>query len=229
MSLGAHHDEPTSPPAVRTFKPRRRPLSPSRAARYDELAPRWSLDVGGPAIDPRTVFGRDAPLVVEIGIGFGDTLLAMAAEDPDTDVIGIDVHTPGVAATLVGIEERGLTNVRVVHGDALDFLERIRPATLAGIRLYFPDPWPKARHRHRRMVAAGRLGRLVDAIRPGGFLHIATDIDDYALHARHECDAEPRLAGGVIARPNARPVTRYERKGLDAGRSTTDLWYERTR
>ena len=212
-------------PPIRTFKPRRRPLSPERAARFDELAPRWCLAESGDRFDPVAEFGRDAPLVVEIGIGFGDTLLAMAEDDRSTDVVGIDVHTPGIAASLVGIDDRGLTNVRLVHGDALDFLSRVGAESLAGIRLFFPDPWPKARHRHRRMVASGRLGRLVDALAPGGVLHIATDIDDYALHAQRECRADGRLAGGVIDRPDDRPVTRYERKGLAAGRSVTDLRY----
>lgn len=218
---------PSAPPPIRTFKPRRRPLTAARAARFDELAPRWCLDRFDTPFDAVAVFGRSAPLVVEIGIGFGDALLAMAAEDPATDVVGIDVHTPGIAASLVGIDERGLTNIRLVQGDALDFLARVAPGTLAGIRLFFPDPWPKARHRHRRMVASGRLGGLVDALATGGELHIATDIDDYALHAQRECDADGRLEGGVIERPDARPITRYERKGLAAGRSATDLRYVR--
>ncbi len=219
-----------SPPPIRTFKPRRRPLTPARAAQFEELAPRWCLDESGgsdDSFDPVAVFGRTAPVVVEIGIGFGDTLLAMAEADPGIDLIGIDVHTPGIAASLVGIDARGLTNVRLVHGDALDFLDRVAPGALAGIRLFFPDPWPKARHRHRRMVASGRLRRLVDVLAPGGELHIATDIDDYALHARRECDAEERLVGGVVERPESRPITRYERKGLTAGRSVTDLRYLR--
>lgn len=219
--------QPQTPPPIRTFKPRRRPLTAARAALFDELAPRWCLAESSEPLDPVVVFGRKAPLVVEIGIGFGDTMLAMAEAEPGIDTIGIDVHTPGIAASLVGIDERGLTNVRLVHGDALEFLGRIAAGTLAGIRLFFPDPWPKARHRHRRMVASGRLGRLVDALSPGGELHIATDIDDYALHARRECEADGRLDGGVIERPDARPVTRYERKGLAAGRSVTDLRYVR--
>ena len=217
----------TETPPIRTFKPRRRPLTEARAALFDELAPAWSIDGSGDAVDLDAVFGRAAPRVVEIGIGFGEALLAMAAADPSTDVIGIDVHTPGIAATVVAAAERDLTNVRVVHGDALEFLARLPAGKLAGIRLFFPDPWPKARHRHRRMVAGGRLAVLVGALRPGGFLHIATDIDDYALHARRECERDGRLVGGPIERPDARPVTRYERKGLGAGRSVTDLRYER--
>lgn len=218
--------EPVRPP-VRTFKPRRRPLSVERAALLDRLAPMWCIDEVGDELDPIVVFGRDAPLVVDIGIGFGDTLTTMAANEPEHDLIGCDVHTPGTASTLARIETMGLTNVRLLHGDALIFLERVRPASLAGIRIYFPDPWPKARHRHRRMASDANVDRFVELLAPDGTLHIATDIDDYAVMARRVCDEHPALTGGVIVRPDWRPVTRYERKGLAAGRSTTDLLYRR--
>lgn len=217
---------PDAPP-VRTFKPRRRPLSPARAELVDRLAPTWTLAESGDRLDVVGAFGRDAPVVLEIGIGAGEALTSMAAADPSTDVIGVDVHTPGVASALARVEELGLGNVRLVAGDALVFLDRVQPASLRGVRLFFPDPWPKARHRHRRMVAAGRLGRLVDALGPGGWLHIATDTDDYAVHARRACDDDGRLSGGPIDRPAWRPMTRYERKGLAAGRTVTDLWYRR--
>ncbi len=214
-------------PPVRTFKPRRRPLTAARTELIAALAPVWCLDEDGQAIDPGAVFGRAAPLVVEIGIGLGDTLVEMAAAEPKEDVIGIDVHTPGIAAALARIDERGLTNVRLVHGDALVFLDRVAAGSLAGIRLFFPDPWPKARHRNRRMVSPERLARLVDVLALGGSLHVATDIDDYAVQAQRVCDAEERLDGGVVERSPSRPVTRYERKGLAAGRSVTELVYRR--
>jgi tRNA (guanine-N7-)-methyltransferase len=216
------------PPPVRTFKPRRRPLSASRAALVERLAPTWMLDESGPLLDLEAVFGRRAPVVLEIGIGAGEALTAMAGADPATDLIGVEVHTPGVAAALERVDESGLRNVRLVAGDALVFLERVTPGSLTGVRLFFPDPWPKARHRHRRMVAGGRLRRLVDALGPDGWIHIATDIDEYAVDARRACDADDRLTGGVIPRPEGRPMTRYERKGCAAGRSVTDLLYRRT-
>lgn len=214
-------------PPVRTFKPRRRPLSPARAALFERLAPRWCVDEVGDPIEPARVFGRIAPLILDIGIGFGDTLTTMAADRPDLDVIGADVHTPGIASSLARIESMGLTNVRLLHGDALVFIDRLAPASLAGIRIYFPDPWPKARHRHRRMTSEEHLARFVALLAPGGTLHIATDIDDYAIQARRVCDARPELCGGVIERPEWRPTTRYERKGLAAGHSVTDLLYRR--
>ena len=212
---------------VRTFNPRRRPLSPERAALMERLAPTWCIDEVGDPLDPVATFGRRAALVVDIGIGLGDTLTAMAAADAGTDVIGCDVHTPGIAATLARIESMELANVRLVHGDALVFLERIEPGSLAGIRVYFPDPWPKARHRHRRMTSAAHVDRFVRLLAPGGVLHVATDIDDYAAETARVCGVHPDLTGGRIDRPPWRPVTRYEHKGLAAGHTITDLLYTR--
>ena len=212
---------------VRTFKPRRRPLTPERAALMDRLSPVWCLDESGDPFDATAEFGRVAPLVLDIGIGFGDTLTLMAAVEPEIDVIGCDVHTPGIASSLARIEREGLANVRLVHGDALVFAERLEPGTLAGVRLYFPDPWPKARHRHRRMVSESNIDRFVGLLAPGGFVHVATDIADYALQTERVCSAQPELSGGVIDRPDWRPLTRYERKGRAAGRSATDLIFRK--
>ena len=217
----------TERPPVRTFKPRRRPLSPARSALFDRLAPQYCLAEAGPELDPAAVFARSAPVVLEVGIGLGDSLTAMAAAEPGLDVIGADVHTPGIASSLARVEELGLDNVRLVHGDALVFLRRLAPGSLAGIRIFFPDPWPKARHRHRRMATAERVDRFVRVLAPGGWIHLATDIADYAAQMQRVCDGRDDLAGGAVERPPDRPVTRYERKGLVAGRAATDLVYRR--
>jgi len=191
----------------------------------ERLAPVWCVAEEGDRFDPVATFGREAPLILDVGIGFGDSLTAMAAAEPQHDLIGCDVHTPGIASSLARVEELGLTNVRLLHGDALVFCARLAPRSLAGIRVYFPDPWPKARHRHRRMANEAIVDRFVGLLAPDGFLHVATDIDDYAAHAQRVCDAHPGLDGGVVARPEWRPVTRYERKGLAAGRVPVDLFY----
>lgn len=214
---------------MRTFKPRRRPLTAARAGLFDRLAPVWCLDERGGELDPVAVFGRRAPLVVEIGIGLGDTLTEMAAAEPGADLIGVDVHTPGIAASLARIEACGLVNVRLVHGDALVFVDRLAPGSVTGIRIFFPDPWPKARHRHRRLANEEHVARFAALLRPGGWIHVATDIDDYAAHLQRVAGAHPGLAGGVVERPASRPVTRYEGKGLAAGRASTDLIYRRVR
>lgn len=214
-------------PPVRTFKPRRRPMSAARSELFERLAPVWCLEEVGEGFEPLEDFGRAAPLVLEIGIGAGESLTAAAAADRGTDLIGADVHTPGVAATLARIESMGLTNVRLLHGDALVFLSRLAPGSLSGVRIFFPDPWPKARHRHRRITSAANVDRFVELLRPGGTLHVATDIAGYAHDTRTICDAHRGLDGGVVARPSWRAVTRYERKGLAAGRTVTDLIYRR--
>lgn len=213
---------------IATFKPRRRRLSAARAELYDRLSPTLCLAQHGQAFDAAAVFGRSAPLVLDIGIGSGDALLDAALAEADIDVIGADIHTPGIAATLARIEELGLTNVRLLHGDALHFVERLAPGSLAGIRLYFPDPWPKARHRERRLINPANLDRFAALLEPCGFLHVATDIADYATVTERLCDAHPEFDGGVVPRPTSRPMTRYERKGLEQGRTATDLIFRRS-
>lgn len=178
-------------------------------------------------LDLARVFGRVAPVVLEIGFGAGEGTLALAAARPDEDVVAVDVHTPGVARLLERIEVEGLTNVRVVHGDALVFLHRIAPNALHGVRVFFPDPWPKARHRHRRLVRPDVVADLVDRLTIGGTLHLATDVADYARQMVAVCDAEPRLVGGVVPRPSWRPLTRFEAEGRAAGRVSIDLRYTR--
>lgn len=212
---------------VRTFKPRRRQLTPARTELFERLRPLLCLDVEGERFDPVAEFGRVAPLVLDIGIGHGDSLTTAAAAEPDVDVIGADVHTPGIASTLARIESMALGNVRLVHGDALAFAERLAPRSLAGIRIYFPDPWHKARHRNRRMASAANLDLFCSLLEPGGTLHVATDIVDYALQMQRLAEERGGLVGGVVERPVWRPETRYERKGLAAGRSVTDLLYHR--
>lgn len=212
---------------VRTYKPRRRQLTPARAALLDRLEPQLCLDAEGCPFDPEREFGRSAPLVIDIGIGFGDSLTTAAAADPGTDVIGADVHTPGIASTLARIESMQLTNVRLVHGDALQFVERLATGSLHGVRIYFPDPWHKARHRNRRLASGANIARLAELLVPGGTLHVATDIVDYAAQVGRLCAADGSFDGGPIERPVWRPETRYERKGIDAGRTVTDLLYRR--
>jgi tRNA (guanine-N7-)-methyltransferase len=219
-------DENEHPP-VRTFKPRRRPLSRNRAELFERLTPVFTLSEDGSALDLEEIFGRPARVVLDVGIGVGETLLTMAVVEPELDVIGVDVHTPGIAHVLAGIEEHGLTNVRLVHGDALQFIDRLRPGSLAGIRIFFPDPWPKARHHHRRLVRDDVVAKLVELVGDDGWLHLATDNDDYAEQMKRACDEHPQLAGGPIQRPSRRPITRYEQKGIESGHTVVDLWYNR--
>lgn len=210
---------------------RRRSLSPKRQAEFDEWIQRWGLDLHGPVLDWSEVFDRATTdprdVVLDVGFGHGESTIEMAAAQPDLDVVGVEVHTPGVVTVLDAIEHRGLHHVRVVHGDLLPFLDRVAPASLAAVRIYFPDPWTKRRNFHRRLVGPDVVAALTDRLRVGGTMHLATDIADYAESMQRVCDGEPRLAGGVIDRPAWRPLTRFEQRGLVAGRSPTDLLYTR--
>jgi tRNA (guanine-N7-)-methyltransferase len=210
-----------------SFKVRRRSLSPKRQAEFDEWIRRWGLDLDGPVLDWSQVFGRDGDVVLDVGFGHGESTIEMAAAQPELDVIGVEVHTPGVVTVLDAIEHLALHHVRVVHCDLLPFLDRIAPGSLAGVRIYFPDPWTKRRNFHRRLIGGDVVAALCDRLRVGGKLHLATDIADYAELMQQVCDAEPRLSGGIIDRPDWRPLTRFEQRGLDAGRSPTDLLYIR--
>ena len=214
-------------PPVRTFKPRRRSLTPRRAELFERLAPVYVLDDAGGVLDLDDVFGHSANVVLDIGFGIADALLEMALAEPDLDVIGVEVHTPGIAGALAAIEQHARTNVRLVHGDALLFLDRLEDGSLAGVRILFPDPWPKARHQHRRLVRDDVVARLVALLRVGGWLHLATDNEGYAGQMRRVCDAHPGLQGGPVARPPARPLTRYEQKGIEAGHTVVDFRYSR--
>jgi tRNA (guanine-N7-)-methyltransferase len=190
---------------------------------------RWGIAVEGPPLSFDTVFGADGEavddVVLDIGFGGGEALIELAEIRPHEHVIGVDVHTPGVAAVLEAVEARGLRNVRVVEGDVIDFVGRLPRQSLAGVRMFFPDPWPKQRQRTRRLVRPDFLDLLVPAIRIGGTIHIATDSAEYATQIRQVCDARPGLTGGVIERPSWRPATRFEQRGIDEGRRPVDLLY----
>ena len=230
--FGVATDEGVFRPPARSFRPRRRALSPTRQVAYQRQLDQWRLPADGPLLDWTQVFialavgeaGDTAP-VLDIGFGGGEGLVALAAAQPDQPIVGVEVHTPGIAFVLGEVETRDWRHVRVVDTDVLEFLPRVPLASLAGVRLWFPDPWPKTKQRHRRLFRPDVVTALVDRVRPGGFMHIATDIAEYARQVQEVAAAEPRLQGGVVPRPSWRPETRYERRGLAAGRSPVDLIY----
>jgi tRNA (guanine-N7-)-methyltransferase len=243
-SQGFRHVVASPHSPVRTFHPRRSTLG---AAREDALARLWPVlgfsvhdAAHGPmpltddgALDTEALFGRRAPVVLEIGSGMGETTAAMAAADPGRDYLAVEAHLPGIAHLLGLIERHGLTNVRVAHGDALDLVrDRIRPGTLDAVHVFFPDPWPKARHHRRRIIQATHVALLRDRLVPGGTLHCATDWAEYADVMLAVLDADPGLenpSGGFAPRPAHRPVTKFEQRGLDLGHTVHDLVVRRTR
>ena len=181
------------------------------------------LSFGAVFGDAAVASGGD--VVLDIGFGSGEALIEVAELRPHECVIGIDVHTPGIAAVLEAVERRGLRNVRVVEGDVIDLLARLPARSLAGIRVFFPDPWPKRRQRGRRLIRPEIIDRLILLLRVGGTLHLATDVEDYATQMRAVCEAVPELSGGMIERPVWRPLTRYEQRAIDEGRRPVDLLY----
>jgi len=198
--------------AIRTYKARRR-VTTGQAEAIARLLPRFGAGVP---------FDRAAPLVLEIGSGMGEATAEMAAADPARDVLAVEVHTPGVGALLRRLEDAALTNVRVAEADGLDVLRATATASLDEVRVFFPDPWPKARHHKRRLATPAFADLAADRLRVGGRLHLATDWTSYAELARSVVDAHPLLAVLTTDR-GARPVTRFERQGLAAGRRPHDL------
>lgn len=216
--------EPADRPPLRSFKPRRRRLGARALAAYEHAGTRL-LAEQGPVLDWAEVFGRAAPVVLEIGFGGGESLVERAGREPDRCFVGVEVHQPGIARVLHDVVEFGLGNVRVVEGDALVALERLAPASVAEVVLLFPDPWPKARHVARRIVRPAVLDAFARVLVPGGVLHVATDWADYASHVVAVVGADPRWRGGVVARPDWRVLTRFERRAVADGRLVTDLRY----
>ncbi len=213
---------------IRTFHPRRGRMSNRGADAYDRLWPVFGLTVddGDRTVRNLTdLFGRDAPRVLEIGFGMGDVTAEMAAADPDRDYLAVEVHTPGIGNLLALIEDRGLTNVRVARGDAMELAHQLPAESLDAIHVFFPDPWPKTRHHKRRLISPGNLVHLRRLLRPGGVLHTATDWPDYAEAMTATLDADPGLTRRGLPAP--RPETKFERRGTVAGRPITDLVYER--
>ncbi|WP_433366170.1 tRNA (guanosine(46)-N7)-methyltransferase TrmB [Actinoplanes sp. CA-142083] len=214
---------------IRTFHPRRGRLGARQADAHAELWPRFGFTVEDgdrTPLDLTSLFGRSAPVVLEIGFGMGDTLAAMAALDPPRDYLGIEVHTPGIANLLSNINNQNLHNVRVARGDAIELLHKLAPASLDAINVFFPDPWPKARHHKRRLIRADNVVLLRERLRPGGILHCATDWPHYASAMAETLDADPGLHR-VDAERAGRPETKFERRGTAAGRHIADLRYAR--
>jgi tRNA (guanine-N7-)-methyltransferase len=228
-------DEAAAPPQwqIRTFKPRRGRITSGQANALDRLWPRWGFEIPaeGEPLDLAALYGRVAPLELEIGCGMGDAAVAMAAACPEHDFLAVDVHTPGLGNVLRMAELAGLTNVRAASGDALDLLRAQLPADrLEAVHVYFPDPWPKARHHKRRIVRPDVIALIADRLREGGSLHCATDWAEYAEEMLAVLTAEPRLRNrheGFAPRAEHRPVTKFEARAVREGREVFDLSFVR--
>jgi tRNA (guanine-N7-)-methyltransferase len=217
-----------APPRIRSFVVRAGRMGPGQARALATLAPRFVVPFAAAPLDAAALFGRVAPLVVEIGFGMGSATAAIAAASPQLDFLGIEVHPPGVGALLQRIDEMSLGNVRIVQHDAVEVLEAmIAPASLAAIHIFFPDPWHKKRHHKRRLVQAPLVRLLASRLAPGATLHCATDWLPYAEQMLAVLGDEPTLAntagGGFAPRPPSRPLTKFEQRGLERGHGVRDL------
>ena len=216
---------------IRSFVLRQGRVSNAQQRALDELKPRYAIPFQAELLDLDQAFGRAAPKILEIGFGMGETTARIAAAHPENDYLAIEVHSPGVGSLLKQIDELGLANVRIMQHDAVEVLKRMIPdASLDGVHIFFPDPWPKKRHHKRRLIQAPLVALLCDKLKPGGYFHAATDWQEYAEHILAVLAAEPRLvnsAEGYAPRPGYRPLTKFEQRGLRLGHGVWDLVFRR--
>ncbi|MGA3156578.1 MAG: tRNA (guanosine(46)-N7)-methyltransferase TrmB [Steroidobacteraceae bacterium] len=227
-------NEPTSPPrAIRSFVRRAGRITPGQQRALEALWPRYGLDVGAGLLDFGQIFGRTAPVVLEIGFGNGEQLLARAMRAPECSFLGIEVHEPGVGHLLLAAERAELSNLRVIRHDAVEVLQgQIPVASLDEVQILFPDPWPKKRHHKRRLIQPAFIETVARCLQPEGLLHLATDWAPYAEHMREVLAACPKFTDCSTdsvqnARLPERVATRFERRGTRLGHRVQDLLYRR--
>lgn len=228
---------------IRSFALRTGKITPAQKLAHEALMPRYGVPYQASLLDASTVFGRSAPLVLEIGCGMGETTARIAQALPEINFLGAEVFTAGVGALLRRIDDAGLRNLRVIQHDAVEVVRDMIPRdALAGVHVFFPDPWHKARHHKRRLIQAPFVALLASRIRPGGYLHCATDWAPYAVQMLDVLSREPLLANtagevrvaetaeesaGFAPRPSWRPETKFERRGMRLGHGVWDLVFER--
>jgi tRNA (guanine-N7-)-methyltransferase len=216
---------------IRSFVLRQGRVSNAQRRAYDTLLPRFGIPYAVQPIDLDGVFGRRAPKILEIGFGMGETTATLATLHPENDYLGIEVHTPGVGSLLKSIAEHGLANVRIIQYDAVEVLHNmIAPDTFDAVHVFFPDPWPKKRHHKRRLIQPALITMLCERMKSGAYVHVATDWQDYAEQILEVFRSEPRLANtaeGYAPRPDYRPQTKFETRGLKLGHGVWDVIFRR--
>jgi tRNA (guanine-N7-)-methyltransferase len=213
---------------IRSFVPRQGRITAGQEFALENYWPEYGLDTNA-QYDFAQVFGRDAPIIVEIGFGNGESLAAMAAANPDNNYIGIEVHRPGVGHLLMKIKQGNISNLKIYNHDAIETLEKHFPDdSLSGVHLFFPDPWPKKRHHKRRIVRASFVEMLVKKLKPGGYFHAATDWENYAGHILEVLSTAKGMSNtsathDYCERPDYRPLTKFEQRGIRLGHGVWDL------
>lgn len=231
-------DEPNAPESapirrgIRSFVLRTGRTTVGQAKAIDTLGPQYLVPYQPQQVDLAALFGRTAPVVLEIGFGMGEATAHIAGLMRETDFLCCEVHTPGVGALLKRIGDLGLTNIRIVQHDAVEVLEHmLAPASLHGVHIFFPDPWHKARHNKRRLVQPHFLARVVPRLQAGGYIHCATDWEPYAQQMLEVLSAQPHLrntADGFAPRPAYRPLTKFENRGIRLGHGVWDVVFRKT-
>ncbi len=216
---------------IRSFVLRQGRISNAQQRAYDTLLPHYGIPYSPQVLDLDSIFGRRTTKVLEIGFGMGETTAAIAARHPENDYLGIEVHTPGVGSLLKAIAEQGLMNVRIVQQDAAEVLrDMIAPDLLDAVHIFFPDPWPKKRHHKRRLIQPEFVALLASRMKPGSYLHIATDWQAYAEQILEVLKREPQFentAQDYTPRPDYRPQTKFEHRGLKLGHGVWDVIFRR--
>jgi tRNA (guanine-N7-)-methyltransferase len=223
-------NEPAHRP-IRSYILRQGRTTAAQTRAHRELLPIWGIPFRPEPIDLQRAFQRVAPKVLEIGFGMGETTASIAAAHPEVDYLCVEVHTPGVGSLLNRIAALGLRNVRIIQHDAVPVLESmILPAALDGVHIFFPDPWPKKRHHKRRLIQPAFVALLASRMKPGAYVHVATDWEDYAQQILSVLGEEPALGNtvdGFARRPDTRPATKFERRGVALGHRVWDVVFRK--
>lgn len=216
---------------IKSFVSHRAHMTPSQRDAFERLMPVWGLPYQDHTLDLEATFKRQAPTTLEIGFGMGETTLKIAQARPEDNFLGVEVFPSGVGALLKRIEEHHVENIRIIQHDAVEVLrDMILPATLAGVHIYFPDPWPKKRHHKRRLIQPPFVQLLASRLAPGGYIHCATDWENYAEQMLEVLSQSPLLTNqhdGFAPRPDYRPQTKFETRGLRLGHGVWDLIFTR--
>jgi len=214
------------PVTNRSYRLRGVRITPAQQLARDTLWAKYGIEFKKSHLDLAIAFEKPQPVVMEIGYGMGEATLQIAKNDPLTNYLGVEVHMPGVGKLMARLSEFSLTNVKLIERDVLEvFYYMIEDSTLDGINLYFPDPWPKARHFKRRMINQRFIAEVAKKLKPGGFLHIATDWVPYAEWITEQFSLSKEFHGGIIDRPDSRPLTRFEGQGITNDHAVNDFKY----
>jgi tRNA (guanine-N7-)-methyltransferase len=216
---------------IRSFVLRQGRVSPAQQRSLDTLMPRYGIPYAAQSLDLDNAFGRSAPKILEIGFGMGEPTAKIALAHPQNDYLALEVHPPGVGSLLKQIDAQDIQNIRIIQHDAVEVLrDMVNDATLDGVHIFFPDPWHKARHNKRRLIQTPFIAQLVQKIKPGGYIHVATDWQDYAEQVLAVLSAESLLqntATDYAEKPAYRPLTKFENRGLKLGHGVWDLLFRR--